>query len=63
MRVDANVVEYPKRRVIDYSFLPGRKSEGRDINKMLKDSAAMIADRFIRTAKAETHSKQETEAH
>ena len=57
VRVDANVVEYPKRRVIGYSFLSGRGSEGDAINKMLKDSAAMIADRFIRAAKAETRGK------
>jgi hypothetical protein len=55
--VNGNVVEYPKGRVIGYSFLSGRKSEGDDINNMLKDSAAMIADRFIQTAKAETHGK------
>jgi hypothetical protein len=63
VRVDANVVEYPKGRVIGFSFLPGRKSEGHEINKMLKDSAAMIANRFIQTAKAETHGKQETGSH
>ncbi len=63
VRVDANVVEYPKGRVIGFSYLPGRKSEGKEINKMLKDSAATIADRFIRTAKAETHGKQETTSH
>ncbi len=60
LRVNANVVEYPKGRVIGFSFLPDRKSEGHDISKMLKDSAAVIADGFIRTAKAETHGKQET---
>ncbi len=63
VRVDANVVEYPKGRVIGFSFLPGRKSEGHEINKTLKDSAAMIAHGFIRTAKAETHGKQETGSH
>ncbi len=57
VRVDANVVEYPKGQVIGYSFLSGRKSEGDDINKMLKNSAAVIADRFIRAAKAERHGK------
>ncbi len=56
VRVDANVVEYPKGRVIGYSFLSGKKSEG-EINEMLKDSAAMIADRFIRAAKAEKDGK------
>jgi hypothetical protein len=55
--VNGNVVEYPKGRVIGYSFLSGIKSEGDDINKMLKDSAAMIADKFILAAKAETHGK------
>ncbi len=54
--VNGNVVEYPKGRVIGYSFLSRRKSEGDDI-KMLKDSAAMIADRFIRAAKAEAPGK------
>lgn len=54
--VNGNVVEYPKARVIGYSFLSGRKSEGNDIG-MLKDSAAMIADGFIRAAKAETPGK------
>ncbi len=63
VRVDANVVEYPKGRVIGFSSLPDRKSEGHEINRMLKDSAAMIADRFIRTAKAETHGQQETGSH
>ncbi len=57
VRVDANVLEYPKGRVIGYSFLSSRKSEGDDINKILKDSAVMIADRFIRAAKAEKHGK------
>jgi len=55
--VNGNVVEYPKGRVIGYSFLSGIKSEGDDLNKTLKDSAAMIADGFIRAAKAETHDK------
>ncbi len=58
VRVDANVVEYPKGRVIGYSFVSGKKSEGDGINRMLKDSAAMIADKFIGAAKAETHGKQ-----
>ncbi len=52
--VNANVVEYPKGRVIGYTFISGIKSEGDD-NKMLKDSAAIIADTFIQAAKAERH--------
>jgi hypothetical protein len=55
--VNGNVVEYPKGRVIGYSFLSGRKSEGDDSSKMVKDAAAMIADRFIQAAKAEKHGK------
>ncbi len=55
--VNGNIVEYPRGRVIGYSFLSGRKSEGDDFNKVLKDSAAMIADGFIQTAKAGTHGK------
>jgi hypothetical protein len=54
VRVDANVVEYPKGQVIGYSLLSDRKSKGDELNKMLKDSADMMADRFIRAAKAET---------
>ncbi len=55
VRVDANVVEYPKGRVIGYSFLSGRNSKGNDVSKILRDLAAKIADRFIRIAKAEKH--------
>jgi hypothetical protein len=52
--VNGNVVEYPKGRVIGYSQLSGssRWSKGDDISPMLKDSAAMMADRFVRAAKA-----------
>ncbi len=49
---NGNLLEYPKGRVIGYSFLSGRKSEGDGINAMVKDSAVMIADRFIETTKA-----------
>lgn len=52
--VNGNVVEYPKGRVIGYSLLSGssRSSKGDDINKMLKNSAAMMADKLISAAKA-----------
>ncbi len=56
--VNGNVVEYPKGQVIGYSFLSGSKSEGDDTYRVLKDSAAMIADRFIQAAKAETHANR-----
>ena len=57
--VNGNVVEYPKARVIGYSHLSGssRSSKGDDISQMLKDSAAMMADEFIRAAKAEKPGK------
>jgi len=55
--VNGNVVEYPKGQVIGYAFLSGIKSEGDDTNKMLQDSAAMIADRFIQAAKTEKHGR------
>lgn len=52
--VNGNVVEYPKGRVIGYSLLSGssRSSKGKEIRPMLKDSAARMADKFIRAAKA-----------
>jgi hypothetical protein len=52
--MNGNVVEYPKGRVIGYSLLSGssRSTKGDDINRMLKDSAAMMADKFSKAAKA-----------
>ena len=57
--VNGNVVEYPKARVIGYSLISGssRSTKGDDVNRMLKDSAAMMADKFISAAKAEKPSK------
>jgi hypothetical protein len=57
--LNGNMVEYPKARVIGYSLLSGssRSSKGGDINLMLKESAAMMADKFIRAAKAEKPGK------
>ena len=57
--INGNVVEYPKGRVIGYSLLSGssRSSKGADISPMLKDSAAMMADKFVRAAKAEKPDK------
>jgi hypothetical protein len=57
--VNGNVVEYPKGRVIGYSLLSGssRSSKGADVSPMLKDSAAMMADKFITAAKAEKPDK------
>jgi hypothetical protein len=54
------MLEYPKARVIGYSLLSGssRSSKGDDINQMLKESAAMMADKFISAAKAEKPGKQ-----
>ncbi|MHB8843825.1 MAG: hypothetical protein ACYC7L_03675 [Nitrospirota bacterium] len=66
INVDGNVIEYPKGRVIGYSVFGGSKSqscclfgksEGDDINEMLKDSAAEMADKFISAAKAEKPGK------
>jgi len=62
VNVDGNVIEYPKGRVIGYSIFAGSKgqsccllgkSEGDDINEMLKGSAAEMADKFLSAAKAE----------
>ena len=57
--MNGNVVEYPKARVIGYSRLSGssRSSKGDDLNHMLKNSAAMMAEKFIRAAKAEKPGK------
>lgn len=57
--INGNVVEYPKGRVIGYSLLSGssQSSKGDDISRMLKDSAAMMADKFIKVAKAEKTDK------
>ncbi len=57
--INGNVVEYPKGRVIGYSLLSGssRSSKGDDIRPMLKHSAAMMADKFVREAKAEKPDK------
>ena len=57
--VNGNVVEYPKSRVIGYSLLSGtsRSSKGVDVNQMLKDSAARMADKLISAAKAEKQGK------
>jgi hypothetical protein len=66
VNVDGNVIEYPKGRVIGYSVFGGSKSqscclfgksEGDDVNEMLKDSAAQMADKFISAAKAEKPGK------
>jgi hypothetical protein len=66
INVDGNVVEYPKGRVIGYSVFGGSKSqscclfgksEGDDINEMLKESAVEMADKFISAAKAERPGK------
>jgi hypothetical protein len=66
VNVDGNVIEYPKGRVIGYSIFGGSKSqscclfgksEGDDINEMLKESAAQMADKFISAAKAEKAGK------
>ena len=52
--VNGNVVEYPMARVIGYSLLTGtsRSTKGDDVNQMMKDSAAVMADEFISAAKA-----------
>jgi hypothetical protein len=57
--MNGNVVEYPKARVIGYSLLSGSSpsTKGDDINKMMKDSAAKMADKFISAAKAEKPGK------
>jgi hypothetical protein len=57
VRVNANVVEYPKGQVIGYSFFSGRKSNRDGVNKMLADSAVMIAEKFAQAAKAEKQGK------
>lgn len=59
--VDGNVIEYPKARVIGFtSFAQNKsqscclfgKSEGDDINEMLKGAAEAMAEKFIEAAKA-----------
>ncbi len=57
--VHGNVVEYPKGRVIGYSLLSGssQSSKGDDISQRVKDSAAKMADKFIRAAKVEKPGK------
>lgn len=57
--VNGNVLEYPKAQVIGYSLLSGnsRSSKSGDINQMLNNSAAAMADRFIIAAKAEKPGK------
>jgi len=66
VNVDGNVIEYPKGRVIGYSVFGGSKSqscclfgksEGDDVNEMLKESAVEMAGRFISAAKAEKPGK------
>ena len=66
VNVDGNVIEYPKARVVGYSIFANNKSqscclfgksEGEDINEMMKDSAGMMADKFISAAKAEKAAK------
>jgi len=66
VNVDGNVIEYPKGRVIGYSVFGGSKSqtcclfgksEGDDVNEMLKNAAAEMADKFISAAKAEKPGK------
>ena len=66
VQVDGNVIEYPKGRVIGYSIFGGSKSqscclfgksEGDDINEMLKESAVEMADKFISAAKVEKRGK------
>ncbi len=57
--VNGNVVEYPKGVVIGYSRLSGssRSTKGEDITQILNDSAAMMAGKLIKAAKAEKHGK------
>lgn len=57
--VNGNVVEYPKGQVIGYSHLSGSSgsTKGDDINQMMKNSAAEMADKFISAAKAEKPGK------
>jgi hypothetical protein len=66
VNVDGNVIEYPKGRVVGYSIFAGSKSqscclfgksEGDDINEMLKNAATEMADKFISAAKAEKPGK------
>lgn len=66
VNVDGNVIEYPKARVVGYSVFGGSKSqtcclfgksEGDDVNEMLKNAAVEMADKFISAAKAEKPGK------
>ena len=64
--VYGNVIEYPKSRAIGFTNFARNqgqscclfgKSEGDDINEMLKGAGASMADRFIEAAKAEKPGK------
>ncbi len=64
--VDGNVVEYPKGRPVGFSVFGASKgksccllgkSEGDDVNEMLKNAAGEMADKFIDAAKAERPGK------
>jgi len=64
--VYGNLIEYPRSRAIGYtSFARNHgqscclfgKSEGEDINEMLKGAAESMADKFIAAAKAEKPGK------
>lgn len=61
VKMDANVVEYPKGLVIGYSHLSGSSSstKGDDVNPLMKDSAAKMAGAFIGAAKAEKPGKKD----
>ncbi len=61
-----NLIEYPKAKAVGYSVFANSKdqscclfgkSEGDDVNEMLKDSAHEMADEFLAAAKAEKPSK------
>ncbi len=60
--MNANVVEYPKGQVIGYSRMFGssKSTKGTDVDRMLKASAAKMADKFIKAANAAKPAKEST---
>jgi len=64
--VVGNVIEYPKTRTVGYSNFGRRrsqtcclfgKSEGEDINELLKEAGTVMADEFISATKSERPGK------
>jgi hypothetical protein len=59
VKMNGNVVEYPKARVIGYSQVSGSSpsTKGSDVSQLMKDAAAGMADKFIAAANAQKAGK------